>query len=84
METDSRFVKDMIWTRQRVLRSSSHDDATKENKADSSSHENKKPTHEDSNEVDVQSEPLAVILVNALFHLLFLPGMITLYISYCV
>jgi hypothetical protein len=62
METESKFVKDLLWGR-RFLKSSSPERG-----------EDEKNSAVGANGPDSQeSEPLAVILVNTMFHLMFLP-----------
>ena len=62
LETESKFVKDLMWGR-RFLKSNPTERDEDENKASAGA------DGADSQE----SEPLAVILVNTIFHLLFLP-----------
>jgi len=62
LETETKFVKDLLWGRRFLKSSPSERDED----------EIKSSTVADGAESQ-ESEPLAVILVNTLFHLLFLP-----------
>lgn len=65
MESDSKVVKDLLWGR-RFVKSAP---GTSED-ASNASHDSKDVNHPPPEQ---ESEPLAVILVNTMFHLLFLP-----------
>lgn len=67
----SSFIHDMLWNRQKLPKTISTDSGDDESKGTHSSSAN--DTH-DNNE-HIETEPLAVVLVNAMFHLLFLPGL---------
>ena len=99
LESKSEEMKNLFWRKQSIAKqqqqlntkNNSNDKKQKKKnvaKADSKDDENTKNNDNNNNsagEETEETEPLAVILVNAIFHLLFLPGKtITKYFSYLV
>lgn len=71
IESDSKFAIDLLWNKQSPAKSSPLKKAAvndQESKNDGAVDSRSETSHEPQD-----SEPLAVILVNAMFHLLFLP-----------
>lgn len=78
LETDSQSVRELFWNKQiipKVAASAVEDDAKEDGGGGIDESRNGAASNEEDVGEDLQeTEPLAVILVNSIFHLLFLPG----------
>jgi hypothetical protein len=87
LESDSQSVRELFWNKQVIPKAAATltDEDAKEDGAGVDDSRNGAAVAEDEATEDLQeTEPLAVILVNSIFHLLFLPGIslsISLYLN---